>query len=335
MRYIDFHCDTLSRILKLEQDVNNTETLWNNTGHVDIERLSKLGTTIQCFACFVNLEEKSIGESHYHDVLEMISLLKTSINSKKVNQSTDINAITDINTLFNSDVSEAILFNTNTNMATLGCMLTIEEGGILEGDITRLHDLYNHGIRMITLTWNHENCIGYPNKNYTYKEQGLKGFGISVVKKMDELGMIIDVSHLSDGGFWDVVRYGTRPFVASHSNARSILEHPRNLTDEMITTMSEKGCVIGLNYYGPFLQENGESTFDSICKHMEHIMKIGGENILCLGSDFDGIDGVLPMEGCQDLELLVDAMRDYGFNEETIENICYKNALKFFDRYGL
>lgn len=310
MKYIDFHCDTLSRIFKLKQVKDNTEDLNNNNGHVDIERLIKSNTILQCFACFVDLGEKSITDTHYNDVLEMTTLLKECTKGE-------------------------VMSRYNIVVDKFACMLTVEEGGILEGDLTRLYELYNHGIRMITLTWNYENCIGYPNKNYIHKDKGLKEFGLSVVKEMDHLGMIIDVSHLSDGGFWDVVKFGKRPFVASHSNARSILDHPRNLSDEMIIAMGEKDCVIGLNYYGPFLQENGISTFESICKHMDHIMKIGGEEILCLGSDFDGIDGVLPMNGCEDLDLLVEAMRTYGFSEETIENICYKNALKFFERYGL
>lgn len=188
---------------------------------------------------------------------------------------------------------------------------------------------------MITLTWNYENTIGYPNKDYTFTNEGLKPFGIEVLKQMDELGIIIDVSHLSDGGFWDVLKYGTRPFVASHSNARSIMNHPRNLTDKMIKEMGNRDCIIGLNYYGAFLQENEESTFESICKHMDHIIKVGGEDILCLGSDFDGIDGSLPMTGCEDLNLLVNAMREFGFTDDIIAKICYKNALKFFETYGL
>lgn len=316
IKFIDFHCDTLSRLLK-----NSKENIFKNKGHIDITRLKDSNYLLQCFACYVNLGKPSINQSHYEDVLAMIELLKESRGQNQTNEYEVIEK--------NKDIVKVKDDN------RLGCLLAVEEGGIVENDLKRLDELYRKGIRMITLTWNYENCIGYPNKDFTYQNNGLKEFGIEMVKYMDDLGIIIDVSHLSDGGFWDVVKYSKRPFVASHSNARTIRNHPRNLTDEMILAMKERGCVIGLNYYGPFLQKNGLSTLESICKHMEHIIKIGGDEILCLGSDFDGFNDVLSLKGCEDMHLLPEAMRKYGFSEETIKNVCYKNALNFFDKYGI
>lgn len=132
----------------------------------------------------------------------------------------------------------------NRDNGKMSAVLTVEEGGILNGKMEYLDELYHQGIRLITLTWNYENCIGFPNsREPELMNRGLKPFGMEVVRHMNELGMIIDVSHLSDGGFWDVAAHSTKPFLASHSNARTLCKHPRNLTDEMIKALAEKGGV--------------------------------------------------------------------------------------------
>lgn len=319
MKFIDFHCDTLYRILHKEYKEEN-QTMEKNEGHIDLGRLNSGGTISQCFACFVNQGAEPIGDSHYADVHTMIDILEESVNKHEDYK------------LVANDIGLSIEESLSGDMQTI-CVLTVEEGGILEDNMERLLELYRRGIRMITLTWNHENCIGYPNKDYKYKDKGLKPFGVKVVEKMDELGIIVDVSHLSDGGFYDVVKYGKRPFVATHSNAREIMNHSRNLTDDMIIQIRNRGGAIGLNYYGAFLQQDGKCTFEIMCKHIEYIVKIGGEDIICLGSDFDGIDGELPMNGCEDLELFAEAMMRYGFTKEFVEKICYKNAVEFYKRY--
>lgn len=319
MRFIDFHCDTLYRILHKEYKEEN-QTMEKNEGHIDFERLKLGGTISQCFACFVNQEAAPIGESHYEDVHTMMDILEESVNKHN-----DYELVAD-------DIGVSLENTIKVGNKTI-CVLTVEEGGILEDRIERLDELHHRGVRMITLTWNHENCIGFPNKDYKYKDKGLKPFGIEVVEKMDKLGIIVDVSHLSDEGFYDVVKYGKRPFVATHSNAREIMNHSRNLTDDMIIHIKDRGGAIGLNYYGAFLQENGKCTFEIMCKHIEHIIKIGGEDIICLGSDFDGIEGELPMKGCEDLELFSEAMINYGFSIELVEKICFKNAVEFYKRY--
>lgn len=318
MKFIDFHCDTLYRMIHVE-DVECGETLEKNKGHIDLERLNKSGTLAQCFACFLNIKNKAVGKSHYRDVHTMIDILEEACEKDDRYLICDNNIGEWIQKLDKADKT--------------ACIITLEEGGVLEGDITRLVELYNRGVRIITLTWNHENCIGYPNYAFKYSSKGLKEFGLKVINEMDKLGMVIDVSHLSDAGFWDVANNTCRPFIATHSNARTLMEHPRNLTDDMIRAIAKSGGVIGLNYYGAFLQEDGKCTFDILCKHIEHITTVGGQEILCLGSDFDGIDCELPMSGCQDLNKFADAMRKYGFDEENIEKYCFKNAIEFFERF--
>ncbi|HBA64489.1 MAG TPA: peptidase M19 [Lachnospiraceae bacterium] len=221
----------------------------------------------------------------------------------------------------------------NKKEGKLSAFLTVEEGAILESQLERLEILYQKGIRLITLTWNFENCIGFPNAGWKYQDRGLKAFGIETLERMDELGIIADVSHLSDGGFEDVYRYGKRPFIATHSNARSICGHERNLTDEMIRKLAQKGGVTGLNLSGAFLQENGKSTLEAMLIQMRHIMNVGGKEVLCLGTDFDGVSDLGDIQECGQMPYLAAAMESAGFTENEIDGICYKNAEKFMKNY--
>ena len=216
------------------------------------------------------------------------------------------------------------------------CILTVEEGGVLNGKMERLDELYRRGIRLITLTWNYENCIGSPNSlDPQVMERGLKPFGIQVVERMNELGMIIDVSHLSDGGFWDCIRCSRTPIVASHSNARSLCSHPRNLTDEMLRALGNKGGVAGVNFYSAFLREKdgtGESVragLEDIVRHMRRMMDQAGEDAVALGTDFDGFETeALPekIRGVQDMDLLWEAMKRSGITSRQIDKIAYGNV---------
>ena len=156
-----------------------------------------------------------------------------------------------------------------------------------------------------------------------------------MVKEMNRLGIIIDVSHLSDAGFYDVLKYTTGPFVASHSNARAVCNHCRNLTDDMIRELAKRGGVTGINYAADFLREvpEGEKNFSYISdmvKHIKHIVEVGGIDCVGLGSDFDGIEQNLEMKDASYLPQLADALRAEGFSEEDIEKIFYKNVLRVF-----
>lgn len=166
-------------------------------------------------------------------------------------------------------------------------------------------------------------------------EHGLTEKGIAFVEEMERLGMIVDISHLSDAGIWDVFRYTRKPFVASHSNARSIASHPRNLTDEMIRALSERGGVAGINYCASFLYDapDGEkklSRVTDMAAHIRHMKQIGGIQCIGLGSDFDGISCDLEMKSPADLPLLAGELRKGGFTESEIEAIFYKNVLRVY-----
>ena len=309
MNYIDFHCDTLSR-LYYGHTSDPSETLWKNNGHLDLNRLIDAGYLAQFFACFLHKASPSKNANHFEDALAMIQLMKSSLTQ---NDSARL-------ALSYADYLE------NKTSGKLSCFLTVEEGGILDGDMSRLDHLYQEGIRLITLTWNFENSLGFPNLMSDKPDTGLKAFGIEVVKRMDELGMLIDVSHLSDMGFWDVASNTKKPFIASHSCCRSLKEHPRNLTDEMLRLLGKRQGLVGINFCGSFLQEDGVCTLNALVKHLRHIINVGGLDIAALGTDFDGISCELEIPGCEYMHRLDEALLANGFLPSEVDAICTKNA---------
>ena len=187
------------------------------------------------------------------------------------------------------------------------------------------------GIRIITITWNYENKLGYPNANYIFKENGLTSLGKDILQEMEILGIIPDVSHLSDGGFYDLVKLCKKPFIASHSNSRAITYHPRNLTDEMIKLLSDKGGVMGINFCSSFLGNEEISSIKEMIAHIKHIRNIGGIDVIALGSDFDGIDNEVEIQNCSEFYKLYDVLKKNGFTENDVEKIFYKNVKRVFN----
>ena len=313
MRFIDMHCDTFWLMMR-----KKGVSLQKNDLCIDIEKMQKAGSMAQFFASFIHMsqfEGVDALEEAYRHALAMIAHGKAELA-----KSSDEIAIA-------HNFDELIA---NRDKGKMSAVLTLEEGGILNGKMAYLEELYRQGIRLITLTWNHENCIGFPNsRDPELMKCGLKPFGVEVVGRMNALGMIIDVSHLSDGGFWDVVNYSSKPFVASHSNARTLCNHPRNLTDEMIKALAEKGGVTGVNFYPYFLRENGRATVTDIADHFWHIYQVGGEDVLAFGTDFDGFDeGELDISDIGEMNLVYDAVQKRGFSERQMDKILNGNILR-------
>lgn len=313
MRLIDMHCDTLSLMMQ-EKDVN----LKSNHLGIDLKKMKAAGSIAQFFACFIHISE-FIGEDRftqgYQHALKMISYGKRIF----------ADCLEDISIVRSYD--ELI---ENGENGKISAFLTVEEGGIIENDMSRLDMLYKEGVRLITLTWNYENSIAYPNSSDLQLMQlGLKSFGIEVVERMNELGMIIDVSHLSDGGFWDVHKYSKKPVVASHSNARALCAHPRNLTDEMILALAKNGGIAGINLYPYFLNESGKATIEDIVNHVVHMYQVGGEDFVAIGTDFDGFDdGESEIVHMGQMEKVYAAVRKRGFTERQMEKFWAGNTLR-------
>lgn len=313
---IDLHCDT---IMGLYRDKN--KKLLSNDLQIDLEKLVSGGYLAQVFAMFVFLKGTT---SPYKTCNEMIDLFYNELETN------------------NDKIALALKYDdiiNNQKNGLLSAILSIEEGGVVEGSLEKLQHFYNRGVRMICLNWNFINGIGHPNfkvidgvkDNKPNKEDGLTDFGIAMVKKMEELGIIIDVSHLSDKGFWDVYNNTTKPFIASHSNSRSICNHTRNLDDNMIKALANRGGVTGLNFAKDFINESACMSYvDDIVKHALHIIEVGGIDVLAFGTDFDGIERNTEVDNASGMQVFYQKFKTAGLSDSDIEKIFYKNFLRVF-----
>lgn len=325
MKFIDLHCDTISAIYESGR-AGRARLLRRNEGHVDIERLKQGGCLAQSFALFTNIRKEPDPYTYVSGLLHVFEE-EMKRNADEIKPALTVKDLRD-----------------QEKNGGMSAVLTIEEGAALKGNTDLLQEFYEKGVRMLTLTWNYENELGYPNRiDWTSgrcapeTERGLKPKGVEFIERMEELGMAADVSHLGDAGFWDVVKTAKKPFAASHSNARAIAPHVRNLSDDMIRALSERGGVIGINFCPAFLSEaesrkkqGAKSRIMDMARHIRHIRKIGGIDCLALGSDFDGIPGELELDSPAAMPLLEEELRRQGFKEEEIEKIFWKNAMRFF-----
>lgn len=315
MRIVDMHCDTISELLARRGE--RGECLRENSGHIDLMKLRKSGYLLQNFALYV---DKMKCADPWEKVQELYLLYKEEMGKNK-DMIAPVYGFADI--------------GKNASQGLISALLTVEEGGVCKGEIEKLCKLYEQGVRMMTLTWNYPNEIGFPNLNTPDTENGLTGKGFEFVSKMEDLGMIVDVSHLSDAGFYDVLSCTTKPFVASHSNARSVCPCVRNMTDDMIRKLSERGGVMGLNFYADFLTlmpagVHNPGTISAIVEHAKHIVKVGGIEVLGLGSDFDGIATHEELPDAGKMHLLHDALLRGGFSESDLDKIFSRNVLRVY-----
>ncbi len=322
MKIIDLHCDSIMHLMQ------NSDSLYNKKGHINLKKLQQGDYMLQCFAMFVNIKKVN---SPYDYCKKMIQKYYENINQYKqiIKPAYTYQDILD-----------------NNEQGLISALLTIEEGQVLEGSIKKLHEFYNLGVRMITITWNYPNELGYPNidnnkitKEMPYEKiqsmietkKGLTTKGIKIIKEMEKLGMIIDVSHLGDKGVKDVLKHTTKPFIASHSNVRTICNFPRNLSDELLIEMKKRNCLIGINYCPEFLKEQSHKMeITDVIKHIKYLKELIGIDYIALGSDFDGIEGELELKDASYLPLLVEKLKDADFTEEEIQKITHQNALRLF-----
>lgn len=326
MKVIDMHCDTIYEIDRLFREGRQIE-LRHNHLNISLEKMQQGDYLLQNFAVFTPLKKLEDPIEHVQHLIDTFYL--------EMDKNKDI-----INVIYSYD---DLLENMKQNK--MNAMLTLEEGAVVNNDLAYLRNYYRLGVRMITLNWNYVNGIGHPNfpiddENHGYNtcdmENGLTPFGIQYVQECEKLGIIIDVSHLSDAGFYDVLKYTTKPFVASHSNVRSVCSHARNLDDNMIRELAKRGGVMGINFAADFLDQNDEphalSKISSMVKHISYIKNLVGVDCIGLGSDFDGIPQNLELKDASYMPLLYHELKKNHFSEEEIEKIFYKNVMRVYQQ---
>ncbi len=309
---IDLHCDTLWRTFTYGGDFKK------NGYHIDMEKLKKGGALAQFFAAFIYMGDPSKTIEEYRDyAFAMISRFYEEIEADPGLESA--RSLEDV--------------EKNKASNKISAILTLEEGGIITSpeDIDLLFD---KGVRLITLTWNFPNSLGYPNKDWIHTEKGLTSLGKDTVKAMEQKGILVDVSHLSDRGFKDVAAILEGPFLASHSCCRAITPHPRNLTDEMIRDVAGHGGVVGVNFSSAFLGTGETGTIEGIVAHMRHLKRCGGIEACALGSDFDGIFCPLELEDYSGMPRLLEAFKKAGFTIGECEKIAYQNVWRLMEPMG-
>lgn len=310
MVIVDTHCDTLTKIMEKK------ESLYKNSCHVDLERLQKLGNTVQFFAAFV--DPAVYGQAY--------SMKRAVQIIDKFYEQLDV---------YNNMMMLCCNFNEIQTAFTQGkvaAFLSIEGGDALQGDLSALRIFYRLGVRSICLTWNHRNEIADGAADAS-SGGGLTPFGRDVVNEMNALGMLIDLSHMAEKGFWDTMETTNSPVIVSHSNAKKICDHRRNLTDQQIKALKDNGGVMGINLFPHFLTGTEYASFKDVIRHIEHIMGLVGCDTLGLGADFDGIYVTpLDLEGIQDINKIFNELLKLNYPEDTVKKLAGENFMRVIQK---
>ena len=298
--------------------------LRENKLHVDLKRGSRFSPYAQVFAIFTrpveNWEELDFSKDWPPDVLlhignELLSLLLSEFEKNS-----------DILTLCKStfDVKET------AKNGKIAALIAIEGAELIGCDISELERAYEKGVRLINLCWNYDNVLCGAANGPT--KSGLTKRGAEYVKRMQELGVAVDLSHASERTFWDVAEMTKRPIIAGHSNSKAICDSPRNLTDDQFKEIIRLHGIAGLNLCQDFLNESGKADIDDIIRHAEHFLELGGEKSVCLGGDLDGVD--FPPKGITGIESygeIYDAMLKRNYPEELVRDIFYNNLFNVLE----
>lgn len=339
---IDLHCDTPMLFRDGSYDIG----VRNTVGEVDIPRMREGGVTALFFSVYTsatrNTELQAVQEA-----LEIIDAVRTAVQRHP----DDLVLATSV-----AEIEAARAAN------RIAILIGVEGGHMINSSLAVLRSLYQLGGRYLTLT--HSKDTPWAGSSGSEGNSGLSEFGREVIAEMNRLGMMVDVSHVSDQTFWDVIETSSAPVIASHSSARAVASSARNMTDEMIRATAERGGVVHINYYNAFLDDDyverrsawraansgsaganapqagtkalleaiGRTSLDTLLNHFEHVIRVGGIESAGLGSDFDGVDGELP-EGVEDISKLpniVAGLSGRGYGSADIDKILGENSLRVF-----
>lgn len=306
MKYFDLHCDTITECY------NQKIGLKENELQLSLNKGRAIDQWVQTYAIWI--DDVYRGEAAYRRFDEMYHYFLSQLEENKEEVQL---------------CCTAEELQKNIEVGKKAAFLAIEGGAAIGGKIASLEEVYQKGVRMMTLTWNGKNEIadGCMVKN----AGGITDFGKTVLKKMNELNMLIDVSHLAEKGFWDVEAVTKKAFIATHSNSKTICNHPRNLTDDQFKVFVERGGIVGLNFYPVFISFSKEVFIEKLLPHIDYFLKLGGEKVIAMGSDFDGADMPENLKGIEDISYLYEVLeKEYG--KELTERFCYQNAYDFMLR---
>ena len=314
---IDMHCDTISEALdgKHIRDMEGT--------HINLQKLKEGGSLVQCFALFIRTHRQLERRGWTYTPYEYYKLILKAFQDEMAANADLITQVRSYDEIMAGKDSGKLM-----------ALLTVEDAACVEGKLEHIDEFYNDGVRLMSLTWNYENCIAFPNSKdpMAHNTLGLKPFGFQAIEKMNDLGMIIDVAHLSERGFWDVLENTKKPIIDSHACARALCSHPRNLTDDQLRAIGDTGSMVGVNFCGAFLRENQEHSYvEDIVKHMKYMVNLAGIESVGWGSDFDGIARtILEIGDYSGMELLQRAL-EKEFSPAELDKINHDNFLRVFE----
>lgn len=294
----DLHCDTITKCLEKKCPLDQNDL------HIDLTRGSYIQNWIQTFAFWI--DDSYQGESAFNRFLSQYSLLQSEMERLGLNRYTG---------------GEKSANRCNIIMA-------IEGGHVLGGDISKIAQLKEMGIFYLTLVWNSDNELGC---GYMGGHTGLTDFGKAAVLELERSGITVDVSHLNESGFYDVCSIATKPILATHSNSWEVHKHPRNLKDDQLKYIIDNNGLCGINFYPLFVTGETDCTLDDLKKHIDHILTLGGEDVLAIGSDFDGAPMPTVLNDISKIgSFYIEAVNWYG--RAIADKIFFENAKKFIDK---
>lgn len=303
---VDAHCDTLVAIL----DQRRLFFCENESGHLDLPRLRRGGVKVQFFAAFVHPQFRG---GYLRRTVSLVDVFYREVVS-----------LPGVTVVLGNDDIERVL---GAGADQVAAVLAVEGGEALEGSLAVLRTLYRLGVRSLGLTWNGRNELA-DGVGEAGSDGGLTDFGRMVVAEMNRLGMLIDLAHIAERGFRDVLEVSEKPVIVSHANVRSRCDHPRNLTDAQIKALAARGGVLGITFVPDFV-DRSKPSLDRVLDHVEHVIQIGGPDCVGFGSDFDGFQGYLPgLEHAGRMGSLGTGLRKRGYSEADIAKILGGNLLR-------
>lgn len=307
MRYFDLHCDTLCACCDRETG------LFDNGLHVDFSKALSL-PYIQCCAAWIDdIYRKEDAFNRFKAIYTALEKEESKGGFTVIRSKNDLIKVTE--------------------ESAVGVIPTIEGAAAFAGKLENIDKIADLGIKMVTLTWNGSNEVG-SGIGDEEADFGLTEFGRAAVKRMNDRNMIVDVSHASEKLFYDVCEYSEMPFAASHSNAKSLCSHRRNLTDQQFSEIVRRGGLVGINFYKDFLDNDPEkASMEAIFEHADYFLSKGGEDIVAMGSDFDGSDIPDDLNGVAGIPNLYDIFLRHNYSEDLVDKLFYRNALEFMCKF--